>query len=211
MFYRVVSEYFATGCSTLFSHKSSKYTKLSQLTHLMLIILFYTLFLGGIKKTSVMKCVDYFWSVKPFWILSGKKVTFFFIFVCRKFSWLCKNVCLWKTSLIKENFFFAENFSCLWEISLIIFFFFFFFQKTLWKISTTAEKFLDWGKVPWVWKVSMIVEKFLDCGKVSWPWRFPWPYEVLWLGKNSLTVEKFLDCGKVPWSRKISLFWLHKK
>ena len=155
MFYRVVSEYFATGCSTLFSHKSSKYTKLSQLTHLMLIILFYTLFLGGIKKTSVMKCVDYFWSVKPFWILSGKKVTFFFIFVCRKFSWLCKNVCLWKTSLIKENFFFAENFSCLWEISLIILFFFFSSKKLC-------------GKFPRLLKSSLIEEKFLECGKFPW-------------------------------------------
>ena len=192
MFYRVVSEYFATGCSTLFSHKSSKYTKLSQLTHLMLIILFYTLFLGGIKKTSVMKCVDYFWSVKPFWILSGKKVTFFFIFVCRKFSWLCKNVCLWKTSLIKENFFFAENFSCLWEIS-------FFFSKNF------VENFHDCWKVPWLRKSSLSVESFHDCRKVPWLWKSFLTMEISLTIWSSLTGEKFLDSGKVSWLWKSSL------
>ena len=43
MFYRIASKYFATGCGYFFSQKSSKCAKLSQFTHLMSMVFFYTL------------------------------------------------------------------------------------------------------------------------------------------------------------------------
>ena len=57
-------------------------------------------------------------------------------------------------------------------------------------MSTTAEKFFDCGKVPWLWKSSLIVENFLDWEKVPW------------LRKSSLILEKLLECEKVPWLRE---------
>ena len=63
--YRVVSESFATGCSYFsFNQKSNKYSKHSQLTHLMSTVLFnilwklwFFMFLEGIKKASDMRYV----------------------------------------------------------------------------------------------------------------------------------------------------------
>ena len=36
-----------------------------------------------------------------------------------------------------------------------------------WKISLTAENFLDCEKIPWLWKNVLIAKNFLDCGKVT--------------------------------------------
>ena len=110
--------------------------------------LWFSMFSGGIKKTNLMKCVkkrllcvDNFWSVKPFWILSVRKFACrnFFdslkIFVCGKLRWSSKN-------------FFAENFLVCGKF------------PWLWKISMTVERFLDCGKFPW-WSKNY----FLDCRK----------------------------------------------
>ena len=72
MFSRVAWEYSVAGCSFFFS---AKCTKFSQYTYLILMVFFYTfwrktiffMFLGGIKKTSVMKCVNkHFFCVDDF-------------------------------------------------------------------------------------------------------------------------------------------------
>ena len=63
MFYRVVSEYFATVCNYFFSQESTKCAGLSKLTHLTTMAFFYTLWtlcfhvFKGYKKGSVMKRV----------------------------------------------------------------------------------------------------------------------------------------------------------
>ena len=90
--------------------------------------------------------------------------------------WLCKNICLWETSLITEKcflwktlfkknlfvqvIFFMQNslvcrkLHCLWKNSLI-------------KWNYFAENFRACGKAPWLWKMSTAVEEFLDCGKTK--------------------------------------------
>ena len=94
-------------------------------------------------------CVNKFRSVKHFWILSVRKLTNYLIFFWRKFSWLCKSLCFWKTSWIKEKVLLAENF-------LVC-------GKFPWSSKNAfVENFLVCGKVPRLWKSSLIKENLLS-------------------------------------------------
>ena len=102
-------------------------------------------------------CRDKFWSVKPFWILNLRKVITFSIFVCRKFTWLYKNLCLRKTSLIKERFLFAENF--------------FVYETFIWSIKIILQE-------PFLFLENIYDrEKFPYCRKVLLLWKSSWPVE----------------------------------
>ena len=126
-------------------------------------------------------CLDKFWSVKPFWILNLRKVITFSIFVCRKFTWLYKNLYLQKTSLIKERFLFAENFfvyeTFIWSIKIIL-------QEPLLFLENIydREKFPYCRKVLLLWKSSWPVENFQNCGKFT--------------ATNLYRKIYFLDCRK---------------
>ena len=97
MFYRVVSEFSATGCSHFFSWKSSKCTKISQLTHLMSIVLFYTLWkfwffiLSGIWNRLVS------WNVLRgiFWVWIFLERETIFNLECEKNYFLLKSIYSW--------------------------------------------------------------------------------------------------------------------
>ena len=126
-----------------------------------------------------------------FILLKGYKVLAFkcsvMVFVCRKRFLICKNLCLRKTTFIKE-----KN----WKICLQKFF--------GWEISLTIENLLVCWKFPWsskrfLQKISLTGENVFDCRKVPK------------LRKSFLTVEKFLDCWKVPWLWKTYFFDCRKK
>ena len=120
-------------------------------------------------------CLDKFWSVKPFWILNLRKVITFSIFVCRKFAWLYKNLCLLKPSLTKETFLFAENFfvykTFIWSIKILLQEPFLFLEniydrEKFSESSLTVEKFLASGKFPELWKVYR--DKVIKENLLSW-------------------------------------------
>ena len=107
------------------------------------------------------------------------------IFACRNFSWLCKNLCFCKTSLIKDK----KNFCG--KIHWC--------RKLSWssKIVFTVENIFVSGKFPWPSKI-FLCKKFLDCGKISWLWKIP------------LIMEIFLDYGRNVLTLKNLFSWLHK-
>ena len=86
----------------------------------------------------------------------------------QKILLMCKNLYLWKTSLIKLMFF-VENFLDCRKL------------PSLWKIFLTEENFLDCGKFPWLPKFSLIVENLVYCGEFFQLW------------KISLIVENLLN------------------
>ena len=147
------------------------------------------------------------------------------IFVCRRFYWLCRNLCLLKTSLIKEK----KN--CLWKTSLFVESFLDQRKKVMENFPVCGKFFwsskIFCGNIPWLWKTSLCVENFLYqvkflVQKISLTVKnflvFR-KFSLLW--KHFLIKENFLDCGRISWSRKISLtvekfldqvkfFWLWK-
>ena len=81
------------------------------------------------------------------------------IFSCRKSPWWRKNIYLWKTFLMKEeyllveNFFYEEKISTCWEPS--------WWRKNLclWWTSLMKENFLHERKIIFLWKTSFMKEK----------------------------------------------------
>ena len=79
------------------------------------------------------------WNIFESWVL--EKLQPFWFFLPEFFFWMFKNLCLCKTSFIKEKFLFAENFLACEKFSWSSKFFY-------------VGNFLVCGKVPSLWKNS---------------------------------------------------------